>query len=105
MAHESAHLRKDYTMHNIDIIRAWKNEDYRLELSPAELAALPSNPAGIVELSDDQMGRVVGGLVAAITYGGICDTYSEKCPTLTKPCDTSTIKGPNDLTIPGPRRW
>jgi mersacidin/lichenicidin family type 2 lantibiotic len=39
----------------MDIIRAWKDAEYRNSLSEAERAALPPNPAGIVELSDDDM--------------------------------------------------
>lgn len=34
-----------------DIVRAWKNEDYMMSLNAAELAALPTNPAGNIELS------------------------------------------------------
>lgn len=33
-----------------DIVRAWKNEDYLSTLSPAEVSALPENPAGKIEL-------------------------------------------------------
>lgn len=33
-----------------DIVRAWKNEDYLSTLSPAEVSALPENPAGNIEL-------------------------------------------------------
>jgi len=39
-------------MSKIDIIRAWKDESYRLSLSEAERAELPASPAGPVELSD-----------------------------------------------------
>ena len=38
-------------MTNRDIIRAWKDENYRSSLGAAERAALPENPAGLVELS------------------------------------------------------
>jgi mersacidin/lichenicidin family type 2 lantibiotic len=91
-------------MNNIDIIRAWKDEDYRLELNLSEIEALPANPAGMVELSDDQMGRVVGGLVAAITYGGICDTYTDGCPKITDPC-TVTVGCPSKFGIKVSNRW
>jgi mersacidin/lichenicidin family type 2 lantibiotic len=38
-------------MQDIDkIVRAWKDEDYRLSLSADEQKALPANPAGSVEL-------------------------------------------------------
>jgi mersacidin/lichenicidin family type 2 lantibiotic len=51
-------------MRNIDIIRAWKDPEYRLSLSEAEKALLPDHPAGIIELTDDEMGAVAGGLRA-----------------------------------------
>jgi mersacidin/lichenicidin family type 2 lantibiotic len=37
------------------IIRAWKDEDYRLSLSVDEQRALPANPAGLVELSEEDL--------------------------------------------------
>ena len=37
------------------IVRSWKNEDYRLSLSVDEQALLPENPAGLIELSDDEL--------------------------------------------------
>jgi mersacidin/lichenicidin family type 2 lantibiotic len=48
-------------MSKIDIIRAWKDEEYRLSLTEAERALLPEHPAGLIELQDDQMMGVVGG--------------------------------------------
>src|SRR5919199_996646 len=39
-------------MSHIDIIRAWKDEEYRASLSEAELAQLPENPAGLIEIAD-----------------------------------------------------
>ena len=51
-------------MRNMDIIRAWKDPEYRLSLSEAEKALLPDHPAGIIELTDDEMGVVAGGLRA-----------------------------------------
>ena len=46
----------------IDIVRAWKDPEYRKTLSPAELEALPSNPAGSGRLSDEEVAAVSGGL-------------------------------------------
>jgi mersacidin/lichenicidin family type 2 lantibiotic len=43
------------------IIRAWKNEEYRLSLSETERASLPAHPAGLVELSDKELSGVAGG--------------------------------------------
>ena len=48
-------------MNTIDTIRAWKDAEYRASLSAAELAALPANPAGLVELPDEEMAEVAGG--------------------------------------------
>jgi mersacidin/lichenicidin family type 2 lantibiotic len=44
-----------------DIIRAWKDEGYRLSLSEGERAAIPANPAGLVELKDADLGVAAGG--------------------------------------------
>jgi mersacidin/lichenicidin family type 2 lantibiotic len=35
-----------------EIVRAWKDEDYRAGLGEAELALLPENPAGIAVVED-----------------------------------------------------
>lgn len=55
----------------MDTIRAWKDPEYRAELSEADLASLTSNPAGFVELSDDELETVAAGTgpacVSAIT--------------------------------------
>ena len=48
-------------MSNSDIIRAWKDEDYSSSLSEEQRSQLPENPAGIVELSDEDMEVVAGG--------------------------------------------
>lgn len=50
---------------DIDIIRAWKDEDYLDSLSEEQRAQLPENPAGMVELLDEDMGAVVGGRMMA----------------------------------------
>jgi len=39
-------------MTNSDVIRAWKDEDYRMSLSADELELVPENPAGLVEFFD-----------------------------------------------------
>jgi mersacidin/lichenicidin family type 2 lantibiotic len=48
-------------MSNMDIIRAWKDEDYRLSLSDAERALLPEHPAGLIELAAAELDAVEGG--------------------------------------------
>ena len=49
----------------MDIIRAWKDEEYRNSLSEAERAALPPNPAGLITLTDEDLGTVAGGIMVS----------------------------------------
>jgi mersacidin/lichenicidin family type 2 lantibiotic len=44
----------------LDMIRMWRDPEYRSTLSAEELAQLPSHPAGLVELSDEELGRASG---------------------------------------------
>lgn len=48
-------------MKNEKIIRAWRDAEFRAELSEEERALLPENPAGLIELTDEAMEDVVGG--------------------------------------------
>ena len=48
-------------MTHLDIIRAWKDEEYRLSLSAAERAQLPTHPAGFIALTDANLEVVAGG--------------------------------------------
>jgi mersacidin/lichenicidin family type 2 lantibiotic len=58
-------------MRHLDIIRAWKDEEYRLRLSGAERAQLPEHPAGVIELLEPESASVQGGFGCAHTspYG------------------------------------
>lgn len=44
-----------------DIIRAWKDPEFRASLSQTELNMLDGHPAGLPELTDDQLSEVSGG--------------------------------------------
>jgi len=44
-----------------DVIRAWKDEEYRHSLSEAERSALPVHPAGLVEIRNEDLEGVAGG--------------------------------------------
>jgi len=56
---------------DIDVVRAWKDEEYRNSLSEEQKAQLPENPAGLVDLTDEATNGVVGawswGRVLTIT--------------------------------------
>lgn len=43
------------------IIRAWKDKDYRDSLSEVEKTMLPKNPADVVELKDSELESIAGG--------------------------------------------
>ena len=43
------------------IIRAWKDEDFRHNLSAAERALLPEHPAGLIDLTAAELDALTGG--------------------------------------------
>ena len=79
------------------IIRAWKDEEYRSGLSESERSSLPENPAGFVELSGADLGEV----------GGLTD-YDPTLQTGCTGCYRCPLPG---LTVnpadcgPGPTYW
>ena len=48
----------------LNIIRAWRDDDFRTSLTDAERAHLPG-PAGAIELDDADLGLATGGLLTA----------------------------------------
>jgi mersacidin/lichenicidin family type 2 lantibiotic len=42
-------------MKTLDVIRAWKDAAYRESLSEEYLRTVPQNPAGVVDLTDEQL--------------------------------------------------
>jgi mersacidin/lichenicidin family type 2 lantibiotic len=55
-------------MKNGDVIRAWKDPEYRLGLSEAERALLPAHPAGLITLTDAELDSVGGGFFFQLLY-------------------------------------
>ena len=84
----------------LDITRAWKDEAYRQSLSSEELAQLPENPAGELELSDAELDTVQGGrlgqgffsaaLVGCVQQNsrnrGHCGSYMGNCQSVDGSC-------------------
>ena len=60
----------------IDVVRAWKDPEYREGLSEAERAALPANPAGLMDLADAELAGAAGGAVLAGGAGGLLQIAS-----------------------------
>ena len=49
-------------MSHLNVVRAWKDPEYRNRLGAAERALLPDHPAGAIELSDAELDAVAGGV-------------------------------------------
>ncbi|HEU4390351.1 MAG TPA: mersacidin/lichenicidin family type 2 lantibiotic, partial [Blastocatellia bacterium] len=67
------------SMNRLDVIRAWKDEDYRMGLSEAERNLLPDNPAGSIEIMLDAAQGGAALAMAGISFPGIC-TCIGICP-------------------------
>ena len=65
-------------MSNNNIIRAWKDEDYFDSLSEEERVLVPENPAGIVEMSNEEMESIAGGGCRNNNTNG-CNVVSNNC--------------------------
>jgi mersacidin/lichenicidin family type 2 lantibiotic len=59
-------------MSESDIVRAWKDEQYRNSLSADQQAEVPVNPAGEVELDDDELKEVDGASSNPALTAGCC---------------------------------
>ena len=53
-------------MRNEDIIRAWKDQSFRESLSETERTCLPESPVGPIELREEQLAEVGGGIISLI---------------------------------------
>ncbi|MBD2208057.1 mersacidin/lichenicidin family type 2 lantibiotic [Calothrix sp. FACHB-1219] len=76
-------------MSNFDIIRAWKDEDYRNSLSDEQRSQLPENPAGMIELPNEITQTLAGGGntegvgckgTPGFSRGIICDIIVKRLP-------------------------
>jgi mersacidin/lichenicidin family type 2 lantibiotic len=54
---------KKQTLTVTEIIRAWKDKNFRNSLNEEQRAQLPANPAGLVEIEDEHLVQVSGGEV------------------------------------------
>ena len=55
-----------------NIIRAWRDAEFRNSLSESDRASLPAHPAGLIELSDAALNDVSGGMRARDTTLWTC---------------------------------
>lgn len=50
-------------MSHVDVVRYWKDPQFRASLTPEERSAYPDNPAGPIELADHELEGVQGGIL------------------------------------------
>ena len=72
----------------IDVVRAWRDEEYRNSLTQEERASLPENPAGLAVINDSVLRSVTGGCATMMTL--TCWTY---CHCDSTPADSCVQPG------------
>jgi mersacidin/lichenicidin family type 2 lantibiotic len=70
------------------IIRAWEDPEYRKSLSDAERAALPENPVGQIELTEDELTEVMGAAQSGASVGCNTKTCVSTRGNSVNPCQT-----------------
>lgn len=50
-----------------DIVKAWRDEEYRASLPAEQQATLPASPIGEIELTDADLAEVEGGSPVAVS--------------------------------------
>jgi type 2 lantibiotic, mersacidin/lichenicidin family len=63
-------------MKPLDVIRAWKDAAYRESLSEADRSLVPQNPAGLVELTDEQLRQASGLSGIIVTTFKTCTDFT-----------------------------
>jgi mersacidin/lichenicidin family type 2 lantibiotic len=66
-------------MSHVNVIRAWKDEEYRLGLPEADRARLPENPAGLIEVPEHDLGAVAGGYSYLTNYTCYSFVWTQPC--------------------------
>jgi mersacidin/lichenicidin family type 2 lantibiotic len=69
-------------MKKIDVIRAWRDEEYRDSLTEQERSSLPENPAGMATVDESAL-RGVSGSVSigcTTTFVSSCVKPGQQCP-------------------------
>lgn len=72
-------------MSKVDIVKSWKDEDYRDTLTEDERKLVPENPAGLVELSDTELEGIAGGKTDSYGATACCIYTQPELPSPTTP--------------------
>jgi mersacidin/lichenicidin family type 2 lantibiotic len=68
---------------NVDVVRAWRDEEYRNSLTEQEQAGLPENPAGLATVDDTALRNTTGALslhCTGTTFVDSCVKPGQQCP-------------------------
>jgi mersacidin/lichenicidin family type 2 lantibiotic len=71
-------------MRSDEQIRFWKDADFRDAQSDEARRHARANPAGAVELTDDEMDAVAGGKTEYLLSLGCCGGFTDQCYDLTQ---------------------
>lgn len=63
---------------NIDVARAWRDEDYYLSLTEEDRASLGAHPSGAKTVADDVLSSITGGCASKGTYNVTICIYPEE---------------------------
>ena len=69
-------------------IRAWEDPEFRSSLSAEDLAALPESPVGAIELTDAELGAVMGSAQSGQSVGCNTKTCVSTRGNSERPCDS-----------------
>ena len=83
---------------SVDIVRAWKDEQYFMSLTASERALVPANPAGVVELSDSDLDGISGGYASVIDVD-VSIGRSSCCTNSNGATACCTVQQPKEATI------
>jgi mersacidin/lichenicidin family type 2 lantibiotic len=72
-------------MNKIDVVRAWRDEEYRSSLTPEQLANLPESPAGLATVDDLALRSITGAATTmpvrfCTTVAASCTKPGQQCP-------------------------
>jgi mersacidin/lichenicidin family type 2 lantibiotic len=67
-------------MKKIDVVRAWRDEEYRNSLTAEERASLPESPAGLAVVQDSVLASITGGCGTPTTFVYSCVKPPVACP-------------------------
>lgn len=65
---------------NVDVARAFRDEEYFLSLSDEERAALGAHPSGLIELNRSDLQEVAGCVATRSSGVDTCSAACSPCP-------------------------